>query len=164
MWANADDMLRRADGKPIRVASKSVRCRALLERILARDGFRGLMTFTLRESLWLASHGFSDMLLAYPTADREALARMDDEPVLMVDSVAQLDLIDRARVCIEVDLSYALPGPLSRVRVGAKRSPRRTPAAAAALAREVVRRDGLELAGVMGYEAHVAGLGDRPPG
>src|SRR3954452_16484136 len=78
MWANAEDMLRRAGGKPIRVASKSVRCRSLLERILARDGFRGLMTFTLPESLWLASHGFGDMLLAYPTADRAALARMDD--------------------------------------------------------------------------------------
>jgi D-serine deaminase-like pyridoxal phosphate-dependent protein len=164
MWANAGDMLRRAGGKPIRVASKSVRCRALLERILARDGFRGLMTFTLPESLWLASHGFSDLLLAYPTADRSSLARMGEEPVLMVDSVAQLDLLSRARVCIEVDLAYALPGPLGRVRVGAKRSPVRTPEAAAALAREVVRRDGLRLVGVMGYEAHIAGLGDRPPG
>ena len=28
MWANSDDMLRRAAGKPIRVASKSVRCTA----------------------------------------------------------------------------------------------------------------------------------------
>jgi len=164
MWANADDMLRRAGGKPIRVASKSVRCRPLLERIVARDGFRGLMTFTLPESLWLAGHGFRDMLLAYPTADRAALARMEDEPVLMVDSVAQLELISRARVCIEVDLSYALPGPLARVRIGAKRSPRRTPEAVAGLAREIVRRDGLRLVGVMGYEAHIAGLGDRPPG
>jgi D-serine deaminase-like pyridoxal phosphate-dependent protein len=161
MWANAGAMLTRAAGKPIRVASKSVRCRALLERILARDGFRGLMTFTLPESLWLAGHGFSDLLLAYPTADRAALARVEDEPVLMVDSVQQLDLIPRGRVCIEVDLSYALPGGKL---VGVKRSPIRTPERAAALAREVVRRPGLELAGVMGYEAHIAGLGDEPPG
>jgi D-serine deaminase-like pyridoxal phosphate-dependent protein len=161
MWANAGDMLRRAGGKPIRVASKSVRCRALLERILARDGFRGLMTFTLPESLWLAGEGFSDLLLAYPTADREALARVEREPVLMVDSVAQLDLIPRGRVCIEVDLSYRLPGG---VRVGAKRSPIRTPERAAGLAREIARRPGLELVGVMGYEAHIAGLGDAPPG
>jgi D-serine deaminase-like pyridoxal phosphate-dependent protein len=163
MWANAGDMVRRAGGKPIRVASKSVRCRALLERILARDGFRGLMTFTLSESLWLAGHGFADMLLAYPTADRSALARMAGEPVLMVDSAEQLDLIPgAASVCIEVDLSYALPG--GRVKLGVKRSPIRTPAQAEALAREVVDRPGLELAGVMGYEAHVAGLGDEPPG
>jgi D-serine deaminase-like pyridoxal phosphate-dependent protein len=161
MWANAGAMLARAAGKPIRVASKSVRCRALLERILARDGFRGLMTFTLPESLWLRDHGFSDLLLAYPTADRAALARVADEPVLMVDSVEQLDLIPRGRVCIEVDLSYALPGGKL---VGVKRSPIRTPERAAALAREVVRRPGLQLAGVMGYEAHIAGLGDEPPG
>jgi D-serine deaminase-like pyridoxal phosphate-dependent protein len=89
---------------------------------------------------------------------------MGDEPVLMVDSVEQLDLITRGRVCIEVDLSYALPGPLRRVRIGAKRSPVRTPEQAAALAREIARRDGLSLVGIMGYEAHIAGLGDRPPG
>jgi D-serine deaminase-like pyridoxal phosphate-dependent protein len=162
MWANAEDMLRRAAGKPIRVASKSVRCRPLLERILARDGFRGLMTFTLAESLWLAEQGFSNLLLAYPTADRGALARVEREPVLMVDSVEQLDLIPRGRVCIEVDLSYALPG--GRVKLGVKRSPVRTPEQAAAFAREIVERPGVELAGLMGYEGHVAGLGDEPPG
>ena len=32
MWSNAAEMLARAAGTPIRVASKSVRCRALLER------------------------------------------------------------------------------------------------------------------------------------
>ena len=37
MWANAAAMLGRAGGKPIRVASKSLRCRALLEAILRRD-------------------------------------------------------------------------------------------------------------------------------
>ena len=39
--ANAADLVRRAGGKPIRVASKSLRCRALLERALAVDGFAG---------------------------------------------------------------------------------------------------------------------------
>src|ERR671915_382724 len=70
---NARDLARRARGKPLRVASKSVRCRALLERALAEPGFRGLMTFTLRESLWLHDHGFRDLLLGYPTTDRGAL-------------------------------------------------------------------------------------------
>src|SRR5207302_4442685 len=74
MWANARDMLATAAGKPIRVASKSVRCRELIGAILGRDpGFRGLMTFTLRESLFLSEHGFSNLLLAYPTADRVAI-------------------------------------------------------------------------------------------
>ena len=70
MWSNAHEMLGRAGPKPIRVASKSVRCRELLDRILAHDPrFRGLMTFTLAETLWLHSLGFDDLLLAYPTTD-----------------------------------------------------------------------------------------------
>jgi D-serine deaminase-like pyridoxal phosphate-dependent protein len=160
MWANAADMLRRANGKPIRVASKSVRCRELLGRILKRDGFRGLMTYTLRESQWLDEQGFDDLLLAYPTADREALDRAP-LPVLMVDSVEHLDLIgDRgARVCIEADMSYAI----ARTLVGPKRSPIRTPEQAAELARIATER-GFDVVGVMGYEGHVAGVGDEPPG
>ena len=81
----------------------------------------------------------------------------------MVDSVEHLDLIPgRARVCIELDVSWWTAG--DRVKVGAKRSPIRTPEQAATLAREVVARPGLELTGVMGYEAHIAGVGDRPLG
>jgi D-serine deaminase-like pyridoxal phosphate-dependent protein len=176
MWDNAASMLARAGGKPIRVASKSVRCRALLDRILARDpGFRGLMTFTLAETLWLHGHGFGDLLLAYPTADRAALAELgrlegDDRPIAMVDSVEQLDFLAAAagapaaplRLCIEFDTGFRLPGGLATV--GPKRSPIRTPEAAAALAREIVRRERFELAGLMGYEGHIAGVGDRPLG
>ena len=101
--ANADDLVRRAAGKPIRVASKSVRCRALLERVLARDGFAGIMSFTLAESLWLARSGFEDVLLAYPSADRASFAELTSDPKLastvtvLVDDPAQLRLIDEAR-------------------------------------------------------------------
>jgi D-serine deaminase-like pyridoxal phosphate-dependent protein len=170
MWSNAREMLGRAAGKPIRVASKSVRCRQLLRAILDRDErFKGLLTFTLAESLWLHGHGFEDLMCAYPTADRRALTeagRLERPPILMVDSTAHLDLIEataeRARVCIEIDLGYWIAG--GRVKVGAKRSPIRTPEQAAALARQVAERPGLELAGIMGYESHIAGVGDRPLG
>lgn len=179
MWANSDDMLRRAQGKPIRVASKSVRSRPVLEQILARDpGYRGLLTYTLPESLWLAQHGLDDLVVAYPTADRTAigaLARHTDDhpqtaPVLMVDSTAHLDLIEHAagpgahplRVAIELDVNWwALGG---RVKIGPKRSAIRTPQQAVAFAREVIARPRLQLVGLMAYEGHIAGLGDRPPG
>jgi D-serine deaminase-like pyridoxal phosphate-dependent protein len=175
MWSNGREMLARAQGTPIRVASKSVRCRALLASMLERPGFRGLMTFTLPESLWLHGHGFHDLLLAYPTADRGALAelaRLESErgPILMVDSVDQLDYIEAAagpggrpiRVAIELDVGWWPLG--GRIKVGAKRSPVRTPEQARALAREIVARPRLELAALMGYEAHIAGLGDHPLG
>ena len=187
MWSNADDMVRRAAGKPIRVASKSVRCRPLLERILARGpAFRGLLTYTLPETLWLASRGFEDLVIGYPTADRTALAelaqltdaRPEGAPVLMVDSVDHLDLMEAAhrqaagpvsggttepiRVALELDVGWwALGG---RLKVGPKRSPIRTPLQAAALAREILARPRLLLVGLMAYEGHIAGVGDRPPG
>lgn len=174
--ANADDLVRRAGGKPVRVASKSVRCRALLERVLARDGFAGIMSYTLAESLWLARAGFEDVLLAYPSADRAAFAELAGDAKLaaavtvMVDDVAQLDLIDASRaggreevrVCLELDTALRLLG--GRVRIGARRSPLREPAELAELARSVSRRPGFRLVGLMAYEGHVAGVGDAVAG
>ncbi|MGW1668526.1 amino acid deaminase/aldolase [Streptomyces sp. NPDC002324] len=174
--ANADDLLRRAGGKPIRVASKSVRCRALLERVLAREGFEGIMSFTLAESLWLARSGFEDVLLAYPSADHEAFAELASDPKLaaavtvMVDDPAQLQLIDNSRrggtevvrVCLELDTSLKLLG--GRVRVGALRSPLHSPAQVADMARAVAERPGFKLVGIMAYEGHIAGVGDAVAG
>jgi D-serine deaminase-like pyridoxal phosphate-dependent protein len=65
------------------------------------------------------------------------------------------------RLCIELDLSYPLAG--GRIKVGVKRSPIRSPEQTLALAREIERRPGMKLAGLMGYEAHIAGLGDNSP-
>ncbi|MFF3674138.1 amino acid deaminase/aldolase [Streptomyces sp. NPDC002120] len=174
--ANADDLVRRAGGKPVRVASKSVRCRALLERVLARPGFAGIMSYTLAESLWLARSGFEDVLLAYPSADRAGFAELANDAKLagavtvMVDDPAQLELIDGARdggaeeirVCLELDTALELFG--GRVRVGARRSPLREPAQLAALARTVSARPGFRVVGLMAYEGHVAGVGDALAG
>lgn len=179
MWSNAAEMLGRAGAKPIRVASKSVRCRRLLDEIARRDQrFRGLLTFTLPETLFLARHGFSNLVLAYPTADREALAELavvtaEDPlaaPAVMVDSPEHLDLIEAAgagigapvRVCIEIDVSWWVLG--GRIKVGPKRSPLRSPVAAVELARAIESRPGVRLVGLMAYEGHIAGVGDRPPG
>ncbi|MFD9106534.1 amino acid deaminase/aldolase [Streptomyces virginiae] len=174
--ANADDLVRRAGGKPVRVASKSVRCRALLERVLARPGFAGIMSYTLAESLWLARSGFEDVLLAYPSADRAGFGELANDAKLaaavtvMVDDPAQLELIDGARegggeeirVCLELDTALRLLG--GRIRVGALRSPLREPAQLAALARTVAARPGFRVVGLMAYEGHVAGVGDALAG
>jgi len=179
MAANAAEMLGRAGGKPIRVASKSIRCRALLERALrAGEGFRGVMTFTLPETLWLAEQGFEDLLLAYPTADAGALGELalrsvanpDGAPIVMVDCAEHLDAIESVlgagaapvRVCIDLDASWWRLG--GRVKVGPKRSPVHTVEQAVALAREIERRPQLRLAALMAYEGQIAGVGDRPPG
>jgi len=179
MWANAEAMLARAGDKPVRVASKSIRCRALLEAILGRDErFRGLMTFTLPETLWLAEQGFEDLLLAYPTVDSAALGELalrsaahpEGAPIVMVDCVEHLDAIEAVlgtgaapvRVCIDIDASWwALGG---RIKVGPKRSPVHTVEQAVALAREIEQRPQIELDALMAYEGQIAGVGDQPPG
>lgn len=179
VWSNSADMLRRANGKPIRIASKSVRCLPVLRRLLDLDrGFQGLLTFTLPETLWLWEQGMRDLVLGYPTADTASLTRLaritaehpDEAPVLMVDSVEHLDLIESAaasfvapvRVAIDIDVSWWPLGGL--LKIGPKRSPIRKPFQAAALAREIERRSHTKLAGLMAYEGQIAGVGDNVPG
>jgi D-serine deaminase-like pyridoxal phosphate-dependent protein len=184
MRANAAAMTRRAAGKPIRLASKSVRCRELIGQVLRMDGFRGILAFTLPEALWLASSGAGDdIVVAYPTADQTALARLAGDQAaaaaitVMVDCLEHLDMIEKAaastttagaggpypiKLCIDIDAGYlALRGLM---RAGARRSAIRTPADAAALAAAILARPGLRLAGLMGYEAQIAGVGDSPEG
>ena len=179
MWENASEMLGRAGAKPIRVASKSVRCRALLERILdADERFRGVMTFTLPETLWLAEQGFEDLLLAYPTTDAGAIEELAVRsvanpalaPIVTVDSPDHLDLIESVlgagaapiRACIELDASWWAAG--GRLKIGAKRSPVHSPEQALALARDIEGRKKIELVALMAYEGQISGVGDRPPG
>ncbi|MDX6666293.1 MAG: hypothetical protein QOG68_2499 [Solirubrobacteraceae bacterium] len=172
--ANAADLVRRAGGKPLRLASKSVRCRGLQRRVLdGPPGFRGILALTLPEALWLAGHGFDDLVVGYPTADRRALEQLvrDGAPVtVMADCAEHLDLIAAAgatvqrpvRVCLELDAGLHLLG--GRVRIGARRSPLHRPEVLAGLAAEVLRRPELRLVGIMAYESQIAGVGDAPRG
>jgi D-serine deaminase-like pyridoxal phosphate-dependent protein len=173
--ANAFDMLDRAGGTPIRVASKSVRVRGVLDAVLALPGYRGILAYTLPEALWLAET-CDDVVVGYPSADRGAIARLAaDEKLasrvtLMVDSIEQLDFIDSVvapagrtalRLCLELDASLdsKLLGHL-----GVRRSPVHEVSDAAALAAAIVARPGFRLVGIMAYEAQVAGQVNRGTG
>jgi D-serine deaminase-like pyridoxal phosphate-dependent protein len=174
---NADALEARSGGKPIRVASKSVRCRELLRRVLARPGWHGVMAYTLPEAIWLVRTGVSDdVLVAYPTVHRRALAELTaDEDLaaavtLMVDHPSHLDVVDQVtppgrrpdvRICLELDASWRPAGPL---HVGVRRSPVHSAGQAGALARRLVSRPGFRLVGMMSYEAQIAGVGDAPAG
>ena len=113
---NAHDMVRRAHGTTIRVATKSVRVRGVVDAVLALPGYSGVLAYTLAEGLWLAGT-IDDVVVGYPTVDRESLRALAADPLLasrvtlMVDSVAQLDFIDTVvapaqratlRVCLDV--------------------------------------------------------------
>lgn len=176
--ANAVSMVARAHGLPIRIASKSLRSRMLMDRALARgpwltdvpstSGFRGILAYSIEEALWLARHGHADVVVGYPTVDLPALTELGQDPELaaavtvMIDSRAHLELIDRAapvhpvRVAIDVDASLRF-GPL---HLGVRRSPVHTPVQAKALAQLIARRDTARLVGLMLYDAQIAGLPD----
>jgi D-serine deaminase-like pyridoxal phosphate-dependent protein len=173
---NASQLVARANGKPLRVASKSVRCRALLERVLAMPGWHGVMSYTLREAIWLVRAGVTDdVLVAYPTVDRTAIReltgdqKLADAISIMIDHPAHLDIVDQVtpsgdrpavRLCIDLDSSWK---PTGAMHIGVRRSPVHSAAQAATLARRVRERPGFRLVGLMSYEAQIAGVGDDPP-
>jgi D-serine deaminase-like pyridoxal phosphate-dependent protein len=179
---NAADLVRRASGTPVRVASKSVRCRYVLDLALSTPGFEGVMGYSVREAIWLVRSGgppgsggvaggggARDVLLGYPSADRGALTELASDPALvdaitlMVDGTAQLDLIRSVtdapfRVCLDVDASLRI----GRLHLGVRRSPLRTPDDAATMANAALAK-GFRVVGVMFYEAQIAGLPDSSP-
>ncbi|OJU42896.1 MAG: alanine racemase [Microbacterium sp. 69-7] len=169
---NAMDLVVRSAGVPIRVASKSIRVREVLDATFAIGGYRGILAFTLPEALWLARE-HDDIVLGYPSVDRAALERLvrDDDlarrVTLMIDDPAQLDVVDavaapsaraRVRVAIDADASWRAP---VLGHIGVRRSPVHEPAEVVRLARSIVTRPGFELVGLMMYEAQIAGQPDH---
>lgn len=170
--ANADDLVRRAGGLPVRVASKSVRCRALLTRVLGRPGFEGVMAYAVDEAAWLVEGGLRDVFVAYPSVDVEALRAVAASEELRREVTVTVDSVEHVRFLREVlgpavrGLGVALDVDCSlrvgRLHLGVRRSPTRTPADALAVVRAATGV-GLEVRGLMFYDAQVAGLPDRGP-
>jgi D-serine deaminase-like pyridoxal phosphate-dependent protein len=173
--ANLADLRRRAGDLPIRLVTKSVRCVSILRRALASSPkFQGLMCYSPAEAAWLASLGFHDLLVAYPSVEPDDLravaaqVRAGRSITLMVDAAAQLQRIARVAqaegvvqpLAIDLDMSSDFPG----LHFGVFRSPVDGVAAALALATEIARHPSLRLDGLMGYESQIAGLMDDVPG
>lgn len=171
--ANIETTRQRAGELPVRIASKSIRCRAVLEYVLEQPGFRGIMCYTGREAAHLASYGFEDLLVAYPVwhaPEIEAVCEAIAEGTRVVLTVDSSDHVDRIAdvatehgvevpLCLDVDMSTTHLG----VHFGVRRSGIRTPETALALAGTIADREGVTLTGVLGYEAQIAGLPDDDP-
>ncbi len=118
------------------------------------------------EALWLAASGFDDIFVAYPTADRAAIAELGRSAyagsvTLCIDSTEHVQLTagaGRLRVAIDVDASLRL-GP---AHLGVRRSPLRTPAQVLPIV-DAAERAGLDVVGLMFYDAQIAGLPDSSP-
>jgi D-serine deaminase-like pyridoxal phosphate-dependent protein len=164
----------RAAGKTVRVASKSVRCPALIRAIMERGGsaVRGIMAYSPAEACFLAGEGFDDILVAYPTAQPSdarlvaaAVARgasilltADAPEHLAVASAAAAEAGVRLSLVVDVDVAYRPFG--DRLHIGVRRSPLRDAAAVADLAERIAASPHLIFAGLQAYEAHLAGIPD----
>jgi D-serine deaminase-like pyridoxal phosphate-dependent protein len=173
-----DDNCRRiaakANGKKIRIATKSIRSVPVLNRIFQSNSvFQGLMCYSPHEAIFLTENGFDNILLGYPCWDSEALfqiARLNGnrkQIICMVDSLQHIDhlkeIAGRAKgmfyLCIDVDMSTMI----GSLHFGVRRSPLRTEEEVIRLVRKIKQSSGLKLLGLMGYEAQIAGVGDRMP-
>lgn len=172
--ANGRTIRERADGTQVRVASKSVRSRAVLHRILDLEAsFEGLLCYSGKEARYLAQDGFDDLVVAYPVWQRSeieaacAAIETGASVVLMVDSSEHIDRIASLAtefettipVCLDLDLSTEHLG----IFFGVRRSGIRSPDAAVGLCGTIEDADGVRLAGLMGYEAQLAGVPDSNP-
>ena len=172
---NVRDIATRAGNRTIRVASKSIRCVSLLQRILdANPIYRGIMAYSAREAVFLSQQGFDDILVAYPAwreADDMALAeelRRGKRIVLMADCAEHVQYLDKigaefrvyVPICIDLDMSTRFPG----LYFGVRRSPITAPEQAVALCGVIKQSKHVRLHGLMGYEAQIAGLPDNVPG
>lgn len=167
--------LQRARHVPIRIASKSIRSVGVLRYLLdASAQMQGLMCYHPAEAAWLASLGFDDLLVAYPSLDGAGLAAALDQVkagktiYFMVDMIEHAQAIARlaeqknvvAKLCMDLDMSIQYP----TLYFGVHRSRVRNADEAVALYKKLRPLAGVELCGVMGYEAQIAGLGDNVPG
>ncbi len=166
---NLEWIIKNSGNKKIRIATKSVRSKEVLKKILHSDPvFQGLMTYDLREALWLRSEGFNDILMGYPTVDQEQLALLAQNPegiTLMVDRPEHITLIEQIasesssliNICIDIDLSMDLPG----VRFGVFRSAITSTERLEKFLDTLKTCKHIQLKGVMGYEAQIAGVMDK---
>jgi len=167
----------RSPAPTLRIATKSVRSPGLLRRLLDLDpAFQGLLCTTAAEARALAEQGFDDLFVAYPAARRDEVRTLAEltarglRVVATVDCVEHIDLLDAAgrelgvvlRLAIDLDMSLRPAG--GRLgHLGVRRSPVRDVAAARSLAAHAAGAPGVQLVGLLGYEAQVAGIADENP-
>lgn len=165
----------RAGNKKIRVASKSIRCTALLRRILEHsEQYQGIMCFSAAEAVWLSEQGFDDLLVAYPTLEPTALqgvaqaVKKGHQIYLMTDKKEHLQAIEAVGkaaqvvlpVCLDLDVSSRYPG----LHFGVHRSSIVDVESLEQYWQELQGLSFVSLQGLMGYEAQIAGVGDQTKG
>lgn len=161
--------------KKIRIASKSVRSVGVLRHIIERTAnYIGIMSYSAAESLFLLEQGFDDILCAYPQWDTASIARClqwqknGKKIMWIIDSPTHWQYLHHIAqendhpidVCLDINMSLPLPF----LYFGTKRSPLRDWSSVQALLQQCAPYNGVQVKGLMGYEAQIAGLPEQLPG
>lgn len=172
---NARRILHYAGELPIRIATKSIRCKEVLSHVQALSGrFQGFLCFSAREALYLAEEGLDDFLVGYPffqAVEQEAFRTLilrGKKAVAIIDSFEAAEALHytfrgtntRAQIALEVDVS----SDWGWLYFGVRRSPLRSVEEVLQLAQAIKRLERVELVGIMAYEAQIAGVGDARVG
>jgi D-serine deaminase-like pyridoxal phosphate-dependent protein len=164
--------------KPLRLATKSIRVPTLIHKIAKRPEFAGrIMCFSAQEALFLSNCADYelDILIAYPIVSHSDLKHIFNihkrhNVCLMVDCIEHVSLVHEymqkhsiegiVNLCIDIDMSLRVFG----MHLGVYRSCIRSLDDFIKIVEYIHSGfSNVRLAGVMGYEAQVAGLGDNSP-
>lgn len=170
---NIEFINQEAQGKKIRIATKSIRSKSLLTYIAERlDNHYGWMTFTLTETVALLRDGFDNILIGYPQMENAPLEEVSQfinegrSIVFMVDRIEQWQWLENAgkvynvvfKICIDINLST----DFKLIYFGTKRSSLVTIADVEKLLTKSQSFIYTNIVGLMGYEAQIAGVTDQP--
>lgn len=169
------DLINQKSSKNIRIASKSIRSIGLLRHIIERTpNYIGIMSYSAAESVFLLEQGFDNILCAYPQWDMQAIAQTlqwqknGKKIMWMIDCATHwqnLHHLAKAHkqtifACLDINMSLPLPF----LYFGSKRSPLREVSSVETLLQQCAHLDGVQIKGLMGYEAQIAGLPEKLPG
>lgn len=159
--------------KHIRIATKSIRSVEVLNYIAQSFPTNsGWMTFSAKEILFLAKKGFDHFLMGYPILEREDVEQLipfireGKEIVWMVDSIETWEWLQKIGeendiillICLDINVSTSFPF----IYFGTKRSPLMEENALKDLLEKGIKHKHTTVVGLMGYEAQIAGVGDKP--
>ncbi len=157
----------------IRLASKSIRCKEVLKRLLHDypQIFHGVLAYHPDEAVWLSQHGIDDIVVGYPYV-RWFYGPIPpdvrwDSITFMVDRAQHLQAISHLaarlnrslNICFDIDLSTSHFG----LHFGVHRSALKDQTSMSLILDRLDEFPLLKLVGVMGYEAQIAGVGEANP-
>lgn len=167
---NIEEILKKTN-KTIRIASKSIRCLHLLNYFNQKSSkIQGIMCYSGEEALFLIKEGFNDLLLGYPIVNKSIitdLLKSIAKVTFMVDLIEHLKILEnlgkklnkQVRICIDIDMSYSILG----IHFGVFRSKCQNLDYVKKLLEFIKQSKNLNLVGVMGYEAQLAGIAENNP-